>query len=140
MNLNKNEAIAQLLGVVEKLSLFESAILNFFLLHSYLNSSQIKGYQGWDEIWMITLISSKKIGVYKIMRNTVPLLFTQFCEFYRLSKRKVKSAQLCLPTHIFQLHWASCTLFFLDVLVRVVSLLFFTMFVNRLDDILFKIV
>ena len=30
MNLNKNEAIAQLLGVVEKLSLFESAILIFF--------------------------------------------------------------------------------------------------------------
>ena len=29
------------------------------------------GYQGWDEILMITLISSKKLGVYKIMRNTV---------------------------------------------------------------------
>jgi hypothetical protein len=67
--------IAQLLGVVEKLSFFESAILKTIsqkkknLLHSYLNSSQINGYQGWDEILMITLISSKKIGVYKI--NTV---------------------------------------------------------------------
>ena len=43
----------------------------FFLLHSYLNQSQFKWSQGWDEILMITLISSKKIGVYKIMRNTV---------------------------------------------------------------------
>ena len=43
----------------------------FFLLQSYLNKSQINGYQGWDEILMITLISSKNIGVYKIMRNTV---------------------------------------------------------------------
>ena len=43
------------------------------LLHSYSNSSQINGYQGWDEILMITLISSKNIGVYKIMRNTVTL-------------------------------------------------------------------
>ena len=41
------------------------------MLHSYSNSSQINGYQAWDEILMITLISSKKIGVYKIMRNTV---------------------------------------------------------------------
>ena len=50
---------------------FESDILNFFLLHSYLNKSQINGYQGFFEILMITLISSKKLGVYKIMRNTV---------------------------------------------------------------------
>jgi hypothetical protein len=36
--------IAQLLVVVEKLSFFESAILkSFFLLHSYLNQSQING-------------------------------------------------------------------------------------------------
>jgi hypothetical protein len=28
-------------------------------------------YQGWDKILMITLISSKKLGVYEIMRNTV---------------------------------------------------------------------
>ena len=44
---------------------------HFFLLHSYLNKSQINGYQGWDEILMITLISSKNLGGYKIMRNTV---------------------------------------------------------------------
>jgi hypothetical protein len=69
--------IAQLLGVVEKLSFFESSILNFFFqrnfffAHSYLKLSQINGYQGWDEILMIILISSKKLGGYKIMRNTV---------------------------------------------------------------------
>ena len=28
-------------------------------------------YQGWDKILMITLISNKKLGGYKIMRNTV---------------------------------------------------------------------
>ena len=43
------------------------------LLHSYLNQSQINGYQGWDEILMITLISNKKLGGYKIMRNTVDI-------------------------------------------------------------------
>ena len=32
------------------------------------------GYQGWDEILMITLIFSKKLWVYKIMRNTVILM------------------------------------------------------------------
>ena len=70
--------IAQLLVVVEKLSFFESAILNFFfrkknfiLLHSYLNKSQINGYQGFFEILMITLISSKNLEGYKIMKHTV---------------------------------------------------------------------
>ena len=29
------------------------------------------GYQGWDKILMITLISSKKLGGYKIMSHTV---------------------------------------------------------------------
>ena len=33
--------------------------------------AQFMGYQGWDKILMITLISSKKLGVYEIMRNTV---------------------------------------------------------------------
>jgi hypothetical protein len=31
------------------------------------------GYQGWYEILMINLIFSKKLGVYKIMRNTVDM-------------------------------------------------------------------
>ena len=42
-----------------------------FLLHSYLNQSQINEYQGWNKILMITLISNKKLGDYRIMRNTV---------------------------------------------------------------------
>ena len=37
----------------------------------FSNQSQFMGYQGWDKILMIILISSKKLGVYKIMRNTV---------------------------------------------------------------------
>ena len=41
------------------------------LLYSYPNKSQINGYQGQDEILMITLFSSKKLGVYKITRNIV---------------------------------------------------------------------
>ena len=32
------------------------------------------GYQEWDLILMITLIFSKKLGVYKIIRNTVTIL------------------------------------------------------------------
>ena len=56
--------IAQLLGVVEKLSFFESAILNFFckkkiLLHSHQNQSTFKGQQGFFKILMITLVSRK---------------------------------------------------------------------------------
>ena len=29
------------------------------------------GYQGWVKMLVITMISNKKVGVYKIMRNTV---------------------------------------------------------------------
>ena len=32
------------------------------------------GYQGWNKILMIKLIFSKKLWVYKIMRNTVILM------------------------------------------------------------------
>ena len=42
------------------------------LLHPCSNQSQFMWYQGWDEILMITLISSKKLGVCNNMRNTVP--------------------------------------------------------------------
>ena len=48
--------------------------LLFFLLHLYSNQSQVMGYRGWDEILMISLISSRKLGVYKIMRNTVCIM------------------------------------------------------------------
>jgi hypothetical protein len=56
--------IAQLLVVVEKLSFFESAILNFYF-------QKKKKYQGWDEILMITLISSKKLVGDRNKNNTV---------------------------------------------------------------------
>ena len=58
------------LGVVEKLVFFESAILEFKkkMLHSYLNQSQING---WDTIFMITMISRKIRGGYRIMKHTV---------------------------------------------------------------------
>ena len=42
------------------MTFFESAILNFFLLHSHETMSQFIGYQGWVEILMITLVSSQK--------------------------------------------------------------------------------
>ena len=38
---------------------------------TYDEQSTFIGQQGFFEILMITLISSKKLGVYKIMRNTV---------------------------------------------------------------------
>ena len=58
--------IAQLLGVVEKLSFFESAILKFFLqkkkkilLNSHQNQSTFIQQQGFFKILMITLVSRK---------------------------------------------------------------------------------
>jgi hypothetical protein len=61
------------IGGVENLSFFESANLIFFkcffLLYPYSNQLQLLGFRGWDKILMITLISSKKLGGYKIMKN-----------------------------------------------------------------------
>jgi hypothetical protein len=34
--------------------------LLYFLVHPHENQSKVLGYQGWDEILMITLVSSKK--------------------------------------------------------------------------------
>ena len=52
------------IGDFEKLSFFESAILDFFfqkkMLHFNENQSKVLGYQGWVEIFMITLVSSQK--------------------------------------------------------------------------------
>ena len=45
---------------------FESAILIFFS-----NQSQFMGYQGWDKVFMISIISRKIRGGYRIMNNTV---------------------------------------------------------------------
>ena len=51
----------------------EKKICIFFSNNFLFASSLFKSikYQGWDEILLITLISNKKLGVYKIMRNTV---------------------------------------------------------------------
>ena len=64
--------IAQLLGVVERLSFFESAILNLFFCFILIQIS----HNLWDtknffEILMITLISSKNLGGDRNMNNTV---------------------------------------------------------------------
>ena len=49
---------------------------NFFASSLFKSVTIYVRYQGWDEILMITLISSKKLGVCNNMRNTVPnLLF-----------------------------------------------------------------
>ena len=51
------------------------------------------GYQEWDEILMITLISSKNIGVYKIMRNTAWQVFYRFKKGeVVISKKRKKNA------------------------------------------------
>jgi hypothetical protein len=42
------------------------------------------GYQGWDEILMIALISRKIRGVYRIMRHTVQNF--SFCKLERPHK------------------------------------------------------
>jgi hypothetical protein len=64
--------IALLLGLVEKLSFFDFFFQRKMFFASFLfELIKINGYQGWDEILMITLISSKKLGGYKDMRNTV---------------------------------------------------------------------
>ena len=79
--------IAQLLGVVEKLSFFESAILKFsckffsffFLLHSYQNQSTFMGQQGFFKILMITLVS-RKFLVYLYFCHTVYIKCIRFIE------------------------------------------------------------
>ena len=45
------------IGDFEKLSFFEIAIFNVFLLHFHENQSKVLGYQEWVEILMITLVS-----------------------------------------------------------------------------------
>ena len=64
--------IAQLLGVVEKLSFFESAILNFFCIILIQISHNLWDTKNFFEIFMITLISSKNLGGDRNMNNNVP--------------------------------------------------------------------
>jgi hypothetical protein len=65
------------IGGFEKLSFFESAILDFFfkkiffLLHPHENQSKFLRQQGWVEILMITLVSSPKQHLRKHMQHSV---------------------------------------------------------------------
>ena len=76
--------IVQLLVVVEKLSFFESAVLNcdfffiffffskkFFCLIPIQINHKLMWYHGWDSIFMITMISTKIRWSYRIFRHTV---------------------------------------------------------------------
>ena len=128
--------IAQLLVVVEN----SSAILIFFLLHSYLYKSQINGYQGCDQILMSTLISNKKLGVYKNMRNTVHINSIFVCVgkridcnfrnvpvsgFKKTSSRKIKIANFYLLFRVYlkKTNLPSLTLYdAMYVLTRLTSL------------------
>ena len=46
--------------------------LLYFLVHPHENQSKVLGYQGWDEILMITLVSSKKSPTPNISVPSVP--------------------------------------------------------------------
>ena len=67
------------IGDFEKLSFFESAILDFFfqkkqqlfLLHLHENQPKLLGYQGWVEILMITLVYSKRVSVRNNLLHSV---------------------------------------------------------------------
>ena len=65
------------IGDFEKLSFFESAILEFFskkklfLLNPHENQSKLLGYQGWVEILMITLVYSKRVSVRNNLLHSV---------------------------------------------------------------------
>ena len=45
----------------------------YYSVSSLFKAVTIYGIPRMNEILMITLISSKKLGLYKIMRNTVPI-------------------------------------------------------------------
>ena len=66
------------IGGFEKLTFFETTKFHYskfekknYFSHSYLNVSKIFGYHGLDSIFMITLISSKKLGGSNNMRHPV---------------------------------------------------------------------
>ena len=84
--------IAQLLGVVEKLSFFESAILNYFsskknifcfiLIQISHNLWSTKDFSKFKN----TLISSKKLGVYRNMKHTVYTKSAAAADFVYISE------------------------------------------------------
>jgi hypothetical protein len=56
---------------IKNLSCFESAILNFFLLHPHENQSKFIMWQIWVKILMITLVYSKGVSVRNNLLHTV---------------------------------------------------------------------
>ena len=70
------------IGRVEKLSFFESAILDYGWFFSCFIpikiSLKLTGYHGWDLIFMIIMISRKKLGGYRVMNNTVHQILAVF--------------------------------------------------------------
>ena len=103
--LNFHKKISRI-GDFENLSFFESAILDFFLLHSHENQSKFLEWQEWVEILMITLVSScflplkssnrayynsKKqdvhgyIGFWAVMHQIPLVYYYPFCTFPRLN-------------------------------------------------------
>ena len=77
----KDQSIKFLLKNIEnwrrwKSQFFVSAILIFFFQKKFCFipieiSHKLTGYHGWDSIFMIIMISRKKLGVYNNMNNTV---------------------------------------------------------------------
>jgi hypothetical protein len=70
------------IGNFEKLSFFESAILKFFLLHSHENQSKLLGYQGWVEIFMITLVYSKRVSVRNNLLHSVNIYIYDNLQYF----------------------------------------------------------
>ena len=49
-----------------------SISLNIFLIHLLEIQAQIMGWHGWDSIYMITIVSSKVLGVRINLLHSVP--------------------------------------------------------------------
>ena len=72
------------IGDFEKLSFFESAILNFFLLLLHENQSKVLGHQEWVDILLITLVSSQtslppNISAASVLCHFSMLIWPKIC-------------------------------------------------------------
>ena len=87
---------------------FESSILGpffkktiFFLLYFYENPSKVLGYQGWNKILIITLISSQKSPTQNISAASVYLfLRSTNCKKFLMGNVSwlfFKNADVCIP-------------------------------------------
>jgi hypothetical protein len=62
------------MALVKKLSFFEAATWNFFLLHPHENQARFLVQQGLVEILMTTLVSSPKQQLHKHMQYSVEFI------------------------------------------------------------------